>query len=89
MLVIDRGSPYHWGLFDDGVCLIDVEAAAGPMIECLDFDTKRITTVSRLPKNTHINADGPSFSVSPDGRWILYVTVEREESDIMMVDNFR
>ena len=88
-LVIDRGSPYHWGLFDDGVCLMDVEAATGPTVDCLDFDTNRITTVSRLPKNTRINVEGPSFSVSPDGRWILYVTVEREESDIMMVDNFR
>ncbi len=89
MLVINRGSPYHWGLLDDGVCLMDVEPAAGPTIDCLDFDTNRIRTVSRLPKNTHINIDGPSFSVSPDGRSILYVTVEREESDIMMVDNFR
>jgi Tol biopolymer transport system component len=88
-LVIDRGSPYHWGLFHNGVCLMDVEAAAGPTIDCLAFDTNRITTVSRLPKNTRINGEGPSFSVSPDGRWILYVTVEREESDIMMVDNFR
>jgi Tol biopolymer transport system component/DNA-binding winged helix-turn-helix (wHTH) protein len=89
MLVIDRGSPYHWGLFDNGVCLMDVAAAAGPVIDCLDFDTNRITTVSRLPKNTHINVEGPSFSVSPDGRSMLYVTGEREESDIMMVDNFR
>jgi len=88
-LVIDRGSPYHWGLFDNGVCLIGLDAAAGPTIDCLDFNTKRITTVSRLPKNTHINVDGPSFSVSQDGRSMLYVTVEREESDIMMVDNFR
>jgi Tol biopolymer transport system component len=88
-LVIDRGSPYHWGLFDNGVCVIDLEAAAGPTIDCLDFDTNRITTVSRLPKNTHINVDGPSFSVSQDGRSMLYVTVQREESDIMMVDNFR
>jgi Tol biopolymer transport system component len=88
-LVIDRGSPYHWGLFDNDVCLIDVEAAAGPVIDCLNFHTNRITTVSRLPKSTNINVDGPSFSVSRDGRWMLYVTVEREESDIMMVDNFR
>ena len=86
-LVIDRGSPYHWSLFDNGVCLIDLEAAADPVIDCLDFDTNRITTVSRLPKNTHMNVDGPSFSVSPDGRAMLYVTVEREESDIMMAQS--
>jgi Tol biopolymer transport system component len=88
-LVINRGSPYHWGLFDQGVCLVDLEAAAGPTIDCLDFNTNRVTTISKLPNNSRINEDGPSFSVSQDRRWILYVTVEREESDIMMVDNFR
>ena len=46
-------------------------------------------TVSTLPKGTRINENGPSFSVSHDGRWILYVSVEREESDIMVVENFR
>ncbi len=86
--VTNRGFPYYWGLFNNGLCLIDPEAATGPVIDCLDSHTNRITSVFRLPKNTHVNQSGPSFSVSADGRDILYVTVEREESDIMMVDNF-
>jgi Tol biopolymer transport system component len=88
-LIIDRGSPHHWDLFDQGVCLADLDAVDGPMIDCFEFGTNKETTVSKLPKNTRINEGGPSFSVSKDGQWILYVTVEREESDIMMVDNFR
>jgi Tol biopolymer transport system component len=32
---------------------------------------------------------GSSFSVSRDGRRILDVGVEREESDLMVVDNYR
>ncbi len=88
-LIIDRGSPHHWGLFDQGVCLADLDAVGGPTIDCFEFGSNKVTTVSKLPKNTRINEGGPSFSVSPDGHWILYVTVEREESDIMMVDNFR
>jgi eukaryotic-like serine/threonine-protein kinase len=88
-LMIHNGTTSHWGLFDEGACLVDLEAAAGPMINCLDFGTNKVTTISKLPKSTRINEDGPSFSVSRDGRWILYVTVERQDSDIMMVDNFR
>jgi Tol biopolymer transport system component/DNA-binding winged helix-turn-helix (wHTH) protein len=88
-LIINNGTTLHWGLFDEGTCLIDLDTAAGPTISCLDFGSNKATTVSRLPKNTRINENGPSFSVSHDGRWVLYVTVEREESDIMMVDNFR
>jgi Tol biopolymer transport system component/DNA-binding winged helix-turn-helix (wHTH) protein len=88
-LLINNGTTLHWGLFDDGVCMVDLDVAAGPAINCLDFGSNRVTVVSTLPRGTRINENGPSFSVSHDGRWILYVTVEREESDIMMVDNFR
>jgi Tol biopolymer transport system component/DNA-binding winged helix-turn-helix (wHTH) protein len=88
-LIIDRGSPYRWGLFDEGVCLINLDSGDSPTVGCLNFNTNRMTTIIKLPKNTRINEDGPSFSVSRDGRSILYVTVERAESDIMMVDNFR
>jgi Tol biopolymer transport system component/DNA-binding winged helix-turn-helix (wHTH) protein len=88
-LVIPNGRTFHWGLFDEGVCLTDLDTAAGPTINCLDFGSNRMMTVSTLPEGTRINGDGPSFSTSHDGRWILYVGVERVESDIMMVDNFR
>ena len=88
-LVIRNGTTFHWGLFDKGACLVDLDAAAGPSIDCLDFGTNKVTTISKLPKSTRVNEDGPSLSVSRDGRWILYVTVERQDSDIMMVDNFR
>jgi hypothetical protein len=87
-LVIDRGTPYHWDLFDKGVCLADVNDS-GPKIDCSDFEAKHIRTISVLPKITRMNENGPSFSVSKDGRWVLYVGLERQESDIMMVDNFR
>ncbi len=88
-LIIKNGTTLHWGLFDNGVCMVSLDGAAGPTINCLDFGSNRVTVVSTLPGRTRINENGPSFSVSHDGRWILYVTVEREQSDVIMVDNFR
>lgn len=88
-LVLERGSTFHWGLFDKGVCLVDRYVTADPGIHCLDFAANRLQTVSRVPGNLHVNDWGPSFSVSRDGRWILYAGADRYDSDIMVVDNFR
>jgi len=88
-LVIPDGTTFHWGLFDKGACLTDLDTAAGPTIKCLGFGSNRVMTAFTLPKGTRIDGHGPSFSASHDGRWFLYVSLERVESDIMMVDNFR
>ena len=40
-LVIHNGTTLHWGLFDEGVCLVDLGTAAGPTINCLDFGSNR------------------------------------------------
>jgi len=31
----------------------------------------------------------PAFSVSPDGRWILYAQLDQAGSDVMLIENFR
>jgi serine/threonine protein kinase len=87
-LVIDRGSHFHWGLFDKGVCWINLGTAAGGKIDCLNFESNRTNTVSKLPTSMHVNEWGPSFSVSRDGRWILVAAAERRDGDIMLLDNF-
>lgn len=89
ILITESGSPCYWGLFDNGICLLDANNVAGPTISCLDFHSRRMTTLCTLPKSTRINKCGPSLSISHDGRSILYVAVQREESDVMVVENFR
>jgi hypothetical protein len=32
---------------------------------------------------------GTGFVISPDGHWLLYVSPQRVEADLMLVDNLR
>ncbi len=34
-------------------------------------------------------AGPPTLTVSPDGRWLLYAQLDRQVSNILLVENFR
>jgi hypothetical protein len=53
-------------------------------VEYFDFATKHVRRICKLEKNF-----GNGFSVSPDGRCLLYTQVDKAYSDIMLVENFR
>jgi hypothetical protein len=42
-----------------------------------------------LPAGLRFDPGNPTFSVAPDGRWIVYTQVDRWGSDIEMIDGFR
>jgi hypothetical protein len=52
-----------------------------------DFATKKNSTVMTL-KNVEFG-QGHVFSVSPDGKYILFPRVDQSQTDLMMVENFR
>lgn len=86
-LATELGHPNFWGMSNSGACLLD-PFGREVILACLDLATKRLSTVSAFLNDGRIRPTGASFSVSPDGRWILYSHVEREEADLMLVDNF-
>jgi hypothetical protein len=51
-----------------------------------DGMTTRALTTRRHQQWLRHNA---GFSVSPDGRWLLYAQVDQSNSNIMLVENFR
>lgn len=53
-----------------------------------EFSTKKSTIVFRM-KGSEMSPAGTSFSVSPDGKSVLYPKVDRTETNLMLVENFR
>ena len=74
----------YWGLTQDGIYFYNARTHA---IEFFSFATRKVTKVVTPERDPIFPI--PGFSVSPDGRWILYAQMDIVASDIMLVENFR
>jgi Tol biopolymer transport system component len=85
--VLDAVS-FGWTVAQDGIyfsTLFDEKRHADLSVyEFATGKTRKIRTMER-PANAPANA----ITVSPDGRTILYVQLDEEASDLMLVENFR
>lgn len=70
-----------WAIAPGGMYFVDFDA--NKTIRYFDFSTKQIRPIMDVGKAV----DG-GLSVSPDGRWVLYVQKEDYNEDIMLVDQF-
>jgi Tol biopolymer transport system component/DNA-binding winged helix-turn-helix (wHTH) protein len=60
------------------------ERSVGWSIRVLDFATGNVKLIANTERPVSVG-----LSVSPDERWVLYSQVDQEESDLMLVENFR
>jgi Tol biopolymer transport system component len=74
----------QWAVVDEGVYFVNATEPSSPAIEFFDFATSQVRSIAILEKPTVFG-----LVVSPDGRWILYTQIDRRDSDIMLVENFR
>ena len=81
--ILDRGLTSSWGLTDLGLVLMN-KLADPATIEYFAFAQPPIVTIARLRKGLRFDVFNPSFSVSSDGRWMVYVQ-EESAADIAML----
>jgi Tol biopolymer transport system component/DNA-binding winged helix-turn-helix (wHTH) protein len=76
----------NWALTNNGVFFLNEESARHPVIRFFDFSAARIRDVAtlegRVPWRSWISA-------SADGKFVLYPQNDQDESNIMLLENFR
>jgi Tol biopolymer transport system component len=86
--ILDRGIATSWGLTKQGIVFMDKLARPQASIELYGFDSTLLKRML-LPAGLRFDPNNPSFSVSPDGAWIVYTQVDTWGSDIEMIDGLR
>jgi Tol biopolymer transport system component len=83
-MIIDSLEPTDWGNWEitsDGIYIIR-RFQGKALVTFYSFRTKQsrnIATLTNVP-------DDPSFSVSSDGKWLLFSRIDRRESDIILME---
>ena len=76
---------FAWTVVEKGVYYGDPLGSPHATIQFLDFSTGHTKTVAEIKNPLH----EWGLAVSPDERTVLFVQLDRSDSDIMLVDNFR
>jgi hypothetical protein len=85
-VVVARVRRGLWGAVDQGILHLITESDF-EAIDLLRLPERSDTRVGRLP--FLVPKEFPAMTFSRDGRWILTNQVDRRESDLMLMDNFR
>ena len=75
----------EWVLADNGIYWVNGKTSSRTAIEFFSFATGRIT---RAVTSSGVFDVGGGFSVSPDGRWLVFGQRDYHGSDIMMIEGF-
>ena len=71
-----------------GMYYIEFERSAGePVVSFFDYAEKKSAVVFHVKRGGW--RDGATFSVSPDGKFILYARVDQSQTNLEVVENFR
>jgi len=84
--ILEQVRPFLWSVTDAGIVFVTRESELDA-IDMYRFSDRRVARVGRL--GFRIPGIYTHMAVSRDGRWALATKIERYDSDLMRIDNFR
>src|SRR5204863_6236320 len=84
--VADVQPPLDWQVAPDGIYYFQHEEK-NDAIERVDPKSGKITEALKLPPGAV--GGTANFTISPDGRWLVFVRRDQIVSELMMIENFR
>ena len=77
----------YWAVAEGGIYFVATEGNEA-FVKFIDFETLRVTQIMRLERKLRRDFLR-GLALSPDGRSLLCTLVERNSSDLVLVENFR
>ncbi len=81
----------NWAVADNGIFFVDFVTFRPPdyptPVRFFSFETRRVTQVAAVDKV--VGTGNQMFSVTRDGRRIIWGQLDHSESDLMLIENFR
>lgn len=82
----DVEPPQDWQLVHGAIYYFR-QAGGVYLVDRLDLQSGKITEALKLPPGTA--GETTNFTVSPDGRWLIFAHLDQQVSELMMIENFR
>jgi len=80
----------YWALSRAGIYFVDFDVArdAARPVKFFTFQSQQTEDIGAI-ENSVSWTNTPGFAISPDGRWLLYTSLESTDADLMLIENFR
>jgi serine/threonine protein kinase len=85
--VLDAVMQGYWAVAEQGIWFLNPNVRPKIAIEFFHFATARVTRMVTTDKSVVFGT--PGFAVAPDGKWLLLTLDDQNESDILVLDDFR
>jgi Tol biopolymer transport system component len=88
--VLDAVRFGYWTVVPRGIYFVDFDVPdeARRPVRFYGLSSRQVTQVGTV-ESTVAWTNAPGFAISPDGRWLLYSSLESSDADLMLVDDFR